>query len=213
MSHRKASATRAATSAPARAAGLEKACAVRSQPTSANPSPSGPRCGTRPCMVITSRAAVDRLLSSNATTAPMPHIGFRHFTGATVTAVRIDSFMELPPSLWPALHRIAGGHSWPPTTREEALAFVEEAKLQFLLPLLCTARDLPAAISEALVSYRVMERLNNARAMVIEEELRRLIEILSGEEIVLLKGADYGHRLYERASLRPMADIDIFVPQ
>jgi hypothetical protein len=36
--------------------------------------------------------------------------------------------------------------------------------------------------------------------------------VLGADEFLLLKGADYCHRLYARPELRPMADVDILVP-
>ena len=120
--------------------------------------------------------------------------------------------MELPRSLWPALHRIATGRPWPPSTAEDARRFVDEAKLQFLLPLLAAGTDLPKPVTDALVPYQAIERLSAARSAILTNELHQLIALLHDEEVVLLKGSDYGHRLYDRSSLRPMADIDIFVP-
>jgi hypothetical protein len=125
--------------------------------------------------------------------------------------VKIDR-LELPPSLWPALQRVANGRPWPPDAGEEAARFIEEAKLQFLLPLLFASADLPSTIAQALTRHRATDRLSAGRAAILEEELQRLIELLSDEEIILLKGADYGHRLYGTPALRPMADIDILVP-
>src|SRR2546430_6006028 len=120
--------------------------------------------------------------------------------------------MELPRSLWPAVRRIAAGRGWPPCGAEETRAFFEEAKLQFLLPLLFAERDLPPLISEALPRYRAIERLSSARSEILEHDLQRLVARLDDEDIVLLKGSDYGHRIYDKPAHRPMADIDILVP-
>jgi|SRR5581483_3466924 len=120
--------------------------------------------------------------------------------------------MDLPPSLWPALHRIATGRPWPPRTASDANAFVVEAKLQFLLPLLCETRGLPSLVTETLDSYRAIERLTEARASILENDLQRVLAVLAGEDVVLLKGSDYGHRVYDRPALRPMADTDLLVP-
>jgi hypothetical protein len=120
--------------------------------------------------------------------------------------------LELPNSLWPALQRIANSRPWPPERGEETNRFIEEAKLQFMLPLLFATADLPPALVDALAQHRAFERLSSGRAAIIEKELHRLIEVFGDEEIVLMKGADYGHRLYDSPTLRPMADIDILMP-
>jgi hypothetical protein len=119
--------------------------------------------------------------------------------------------MRIPSSLWPVLQQVATGGTWPPSTVEEARAFLEEAKLQFLLPLLFRDDSLPPIVVDLLPSYRAIERLSAARAAIIDQELRWLCDLLSSEEIILVKGTDYGHRLYDHPTLRPMADIDILV--
>lgn len=120
---------------------------------------------------------------------------------------------EVPPCLWAAVCRVATGSSWPPVTSDQAAQFVEQAKLHFLLPLLI--RDsvlLPRVVQEALGPYRAVERLSRTHAQIQAQGLQRLLEILEGEDIVLLKGSDYGRRLYGDPGLRPMADVDILVP-
>lgn len=63
-------------------------------------------------------------------------------------------------------------------------------------------RELRQDYSMALKLYRIQER-----------ETRQLVELLSnaGVEVILLKGADIRHRLYEDPATRPMGDVDIFI--
>jgi hypothetical protein len=121
---------------------------------------------------------------------------------------------ELPfeaPSLWPVLQRLAGG-AWPPKDDPAATRFVKAAVQQGLLPLLLRQKACPPAVATARERYRVWENLFRRRAETHAGAVRTLTALLDPEPFILLKGADYAHRLYPEAMLRPMQDIDILVP-
>ncbi|HSP16198.1 MAG TPA: nucleotidyltransferase family protein [Thermoanaerobaculia bacterium] len=120
---------------------------------------------------------------------------------------------SLPPSLWPVVLRSATGKSWPPETRTDAAAFVQQAQWEQLLPLLCDAPDMPPIVHEALMAVRNASRAHAARAAVITERLRQFTQLMSrlGEEFILLKGCDFRHRLYKQPQHRPVSDIDVLV--
>jgi hypothetical protein len=117
----------------------------------------------------------------------------------------------LPPSLWPALQRLADG-AWPPAEDASATRFVEAAVQQGLLPLLLHEESCPPAVATALQRYRVWESLFRRRAEKLAGAVRDLAALLDPDPFVLLKGADYARRLYPEPTLRPMQDIDILVP-
>jgi hypothetical protein len=119
----------------------------------------------------------------------------------------------LPPSLWPLVHRMAGGRAWPPGDASEAESFVAVATEEGLLPLLFEAPDLPAVVRDVLAGRRLWARIFEKRAQTLGVTVGRLPGLLSGEPFILLKGCDYAHRLYPRPALRPMQDVDILVPR
>lgn len=121
---------------------------------------------------------------------------------------------ELPPSLWPLVHRAAAGEPWPPSSETTADLFVAQASRQGLLPLAFESdHAMPALLRAALLRHRAWLRVHSARAARLQETLAHLASVLDGEPFVLVKGADYGHRLYPRPDLRPMDDIDVLVPR
>jgi hypothetical protein len=121
---------------------------------------------------------------------------------------------ELPASLWPLVHRAAAGEGWPPSSEAAADRLLAQATRQGLLPLLFEARgEMPAVVQAALLRHRGFQRIHSARTVRLQEALARVCEILTGEPLVLLKGADYMRRLYPRPELRPMDDIDVLVPR
>ena len=121
---------------------------------------------------------------------------------------------ELPPSLWPLVHRAAAGEDWPPSSEAAADLFVAQATRQGVLPLLFEAGDeMPALVQAALVRHRGFKRVQAARTARIQDAVGRLCGVLGGEPVVLLKGADYMRRLYPRPELRPMDDVDVLVPR
>jgi hypothetical protein len=121
---------------------------------------------------------------------------------------------DLPATLWPLVHRAAAGEEWPPSSEATTDLLVAQATRQGLLPLLFEeAEAMPALVRAALARHRGWLRLHRLRMARLREAVPRLCGILGGEEIVLLKGADYMHRLYPRPDLRPMDDIDVLVPR
>jgi hypothetical protein len=119
--------------------------------------------------------------------------------------------LELPVSLWPALHALTTPEPWPPESAG-AERFVAEAVRQDLLPLLFAQDGLPAPVRAALEPHRMSWRLQAARTKLRIEAQRTLCAVLEGEPLLFLKGADFMHRLYPRPELRPMQDIDLLVP-
>lgn len=121
--------------------------------------------------------------------------------------------LDLLPSLWPTLHRLASGEQWPPSSDAAADRLVARANREALLPLLFADGGLPAVVRTALDRVRALKRLNTRRSDMLLVAARRLGEILHDEPFVFLKGVDYRHRLYQEPALRPMQDIDILVPR
>jgi len=117
----------------------------------------------------------------------------------------------VPASLWPALHAQATGESWPPSSEPAAERLIARATREALLPLLFAEPDLPAVVRRALERHRAWERIHARRTEALLAALRRIGEALGDEPFVVLKGADYAHRLYPRPSLRPMQDLDLLV--
>lgn len=121
--------------------------------------------------------------------------------------------LSLPPSLWPLVHRAAGGEAWPPRTEKEADAFLEAAGREGLLGLAFEVDDLPEAVRAARERQRAWPLLMARRSGILQGALAELRRILEDEPVVLLKGADYAWRLYPRPELRPMQDVDFLVPE
>jgi len=81
-----------------------------------------------------------------------------------------------------------------------------------LLPLLFESEEgLPEGLRILLPSFRAMQRAQGARMATICRVFRNVVTLLEGEELIAIKGLDYGHRLYARPELRPMVDIDLLV--
>jgi Uncharacterised nucleotidyltransferase len=120
--------------------------------------------------------------------------------------------MRLPVELWPALSRISGAPSWPPQTDAEADQFLRQSAAENLLPLLFEDDSVPPIIHEARKRFAVFARVQIRRTELLVNALRRIGEILHPDEFLLLKGADYAFRLYEKPHLRPMGDLDFMVP-
>jgi putative nucleotidyltransferase-like protein len=122
--------------------------------------------------------------------------------------------LDLPASLWPLVHRAAGGEGWPPSSEAAADLLVAQATRQGLLPLLFEAYDeMPPPVQASLARHRGWQRVHSRRLALLRETIPRVCAILRDEPLVLLKGADYMHRLYPRPDLRPMDDIDVLVPR
>ena len=121
---------------------------------------------------------------------------------------------DLPASLWPLVQRAAAGGAWPPSSGPAADAFLDQATRHGLLPLLFESQEgMPPAVRASLEAHRGWLRVHARRMALLHDAVPRLCGALAGEPFVLLKGADYGHRLYPRPDLRPMEDIDILVPR
>lgn len=119
----------------------------------------------------------------------------------------------VPPSLWPAVHRLAAREEWPPSSKTAADRLVAHAAPEGLLPLLFAEPEPPPVLAAALERNRAWHRLYARRAEILLEATRALCDLLRDEPFVLLKGSDYRHRLYPRPELRPMQDIDLLVPR
>jgi len=121
---------------------------------------------------------------------------------------------ELPPSLWPAAFERATLRPWPPANRQEAALFIHRAGFAGLLPLLfAEIGRLPATLEEGLREMRAIGRALELRTEYLLQQQQRISEWLGGEPFAFLKGSDFSHRLYKGPHLRPMSDIDIFVPK
>jgi hypothetical protein len=120
--------------------------------------------------------------------------------------------MRVPASLHAGVWRVISDEPWPPRTAVEADAYVRESINQGTFALAFEDASLPPIIRAALERATAMQYANRARTAMLLNALRRIGEILEGEEIVLLKGSDYLFRLYDAPHLRQMADIDFLVP-
>lgn len=121
--------------------------------------------------------------------------------------------MGLPPSLWPRLYHSITSKSWPPADAKDALTFVRACIQHRLLALLLDAPDLPETVRAMLPVADPIYRAQVDRTQLQLRMLSRLAEVLADETLILLKGCDYGFRIYPRPELRPMADIDFLVPR
>jgi hypothetical protein len=118
----------------------------------------------------------------------------------------------LPPSFWAAAHRVTTGGAWPPASPGEARRLVEACARHGLLPLLLEDTGLPPSLAQALEDARGWRRILEMRARTFHDATVEVCDLLAGEPPVLLKGADFAHRLYPSPFLRPMQDVDLLVP-
>ena len=147
--------------------------------------------------------------------------GARHHTGPppghaahpTCDPVILSRVFSLPPNLWPAVHRLATGAAWPPVDDAAAMAFVRRVNEEALLPLLFAESDLPANVQSAMRGMRAFERAQARRAQILRDALDQTKQLLGDEQFAVIKGSDFAYRLYPRPELRPMADVDVLVPQ
>jgi hypothetical protein len=107
---------------------------------------------------------------------------------------------------------LATSREWPPRTNADITAFFTFANLQNLLPLLMEEADLPDEIVAAKPRFRALNTLYHRRYELSRGAVWELGRVLGTDAFVLLKGADYRHCLYSRPQLRPMADVDIYIP-
>lgn len=118
----------------------------------------------------------------------------------------------VPAPLWTAVHEVATGRPWPPADGDSAVAFVDQAEREGLLPLLAAEEEMPPAVRSALEGRRAWLTLAQKRSALQQQTLADVAALLRDEEVIAFKGADYASRLYPRPELRPMADVDLLVP-
>ena len=90
------------------------------------------------------------------------------------------------------------------------MAVARHHRLSPLLSASCAA-TLPAPIAEAFRRDRVV---TTGRNMILGQVAEACIQALAADGIptIILKGLDYGTRLYDAAGVRPTADVDLLVP-
>jgi hypothetical protein len=121
---------------------------------------------------------------------------------------------DLPPSFWTTLYRLAGGEKWPPENDAQAQAFMARVVPEGLLSLMIAeAASMPPVVSRAAHAFQALDRSNRLRASVFEDSVRKVLDILDGEQLIILKGTDYAYRLYPAPHLRPRQDVDVLVPR
>jgi hypothetical protein len=108
------------------------------------------------------------------------------------------SDFELPANLWTLAAAGAKGTA----------ALVDRCIAESLLPILFAA-NLPDV---DLTPWRALRAANRHRVGTMERNIAALPALI-GEDFLVIKGADYGWRLYPSPELRPMGDIDILVPR
>jgi hypothetical protein len=101
---------------------------------------------------------------------------------------------------------------WPPRGEAHVLAFFDFANREKLLPLLMEETNLPSEIVAAKPRFQALCALYRKRYELARVAVLELQRVLGTEAFLLLKGADYCHRLYTRPELRPMMDVDILIP-
>lgn len=119
---------------------------------------------------------------------------------------------QRPRELWPLVCRIANAGEWPPRTDAAVAAIFELAHRQGLLPLLMADSDLPDSILAAKSRFRALHALYRKRHELSRIATLELLRVLGPDSFLFYKGSDYRHRLYEHPELRPMTDVDVFVP-
>lgn len=118
----------------------------------------------------------------------------------------------LPASFWPTVFRLATGGTWPPESPADARLLLEACSRHGLLPLLHAEADLPPLVERARDEAKGWKRILEVRARLFQDAILDVCAALGDEPVLLLKGSDYGQRLYPSRFLRPMQDIDILVP-
>ena len=104
------------------------------------------------------------------------------------------------------------GDTWPPTSIASANLFIEKCTWHGLLPLLFAEQQLPRSVEDARAAIAGLERNFAVRALLFHEAIIAVCRTLADEPVMLIKGADFAHRLYPDRALRPMQDIDVLVP-
>jgi len=111
----------------------------------------------------------------------------------------------IPESVWRAVESLHG-RSWPPRDPD---AFIAAVTGESLLPLLFQEETI---VADALPRHRALLRLYQARSAKLRTAARLICTILQDVPFIVMKGADYGDRLYGDPTLRPMLDVDILIP-
>ena len=117
----------------------------------------------------------------------------------------------LPALFWPSVQALLTDRSSAPRGATDAPSLIEQCSWHGLLPLMFAATNLPPDLARVRDMATGWRRIYEVRARLFQEAIVSLCEAL-GEQVVFIKGADYGHRLYPDRFLRPMQDIDILVP-
>jgi len=120
---------------------------------------------------------------------------------------------QVPRELWPIVCRLASAGEWPPRGDTDVAAFFGFANLQKLLPLLMVDVDVPSEVAAAKPRFRALDALYHKRYELSRGATLELQRVLGADAFLFLKGSDYRHHLYARPQLRPMADIDIYIPE
>jgi hypothetical protein len=81
-----------------------------------------------------------------------------------------------------------------------------------LLPLLFAESELPPALEKAREAAAGWRRILEMRAARFHEATERVCALFADDPVLLIKGADYAHRIYPAPVLRPMQDVDFLVP-
>jgi hypothetical protein len=126
-------------------------------------------------------------------------------------AILTPMALALPESLWPSIHRLATGDTWPPQDEHHASVFVQRVTEEGLLPLLAATDALPAPVVSAREGRKAFLSAQRVRAALIGQALSTMAGLLGDEPFIVLKGCDLAYRLYARPDLRPMGDIDVLV--
>jgi hypothetical protein len=101
---------------------------------------------------------------------------------------------------------------WPPTSSASANLFIEKCISHSLLPLLFAESELPPIVERARDAVAGWDQIFAARARLFHDAIATICEIFANQSLMLIKGADYAHRLYPDRHLRAMQDIDVLVP-
>jgi len=104
------------------------------------------------------------------------------------------------------------GGQWPPDSPNAAGRLVEGCIRHGLLPLLFAEAELPPALEQARDAAAGWRRIQEMRAARFHEATEAVCALFADEPVLLLKGADFAHRVYPDPVLRPMQDVDFLVP-
>ncbi|HXJ23367.1 MAG TPA: nucleotidyltransferase family protein [Polyangia bacterium] len=92
----------------------------------------------------------------------------------------------------------------------ELVVLARAHRLTPLLSVTC-GNTLPAPLAEAFRRDRIITAARNMMLAEVAGECVRALK-LEGVPAIVLKGLDYGERLYEAPGTRPTADVDLLIP-